>query len=133
MNGRAQGEAMTHSPYLLFHQTPETVRRIGARGGKAQARNRRERLGRSPIVLIPSTPPLLPRQETSAEAIAELDIVGVFSDYTSLQSQVWAVGATCGSFPGSSSSSLRAAASRSPLELLPTSTACKQPDAPMWC
>ena len=64
---------MTYSPYLLFHQTPETVRRIGARGGKAQARNRRERLGRSPIVLIPSTPPLLPRQETTAEAIAELD------------------------------------------------------------
>ena len=35
---------MTHSPYLLFHQTPEQLRRSGARGGKAQARNRRERL-----------------------------------------------------------------------------------------
>ena len=35
---------MTHSPYLLFHQTPEQLRRIGARGGKAQARNRREGL-----------------------------------------------------------------------------------------
>ena len=64
---------MAHSPYLLFHQTPETVRRIGARGGKAQARNRRERLSCSPFLLTPAPAPLLPRQETTAEAIAELD------------------------------------------------------------
>jgi hypothetical protein len=33
---------MTHIPYL-FHQTTEQMRRIGARGGKTQARNRRAR------------------------------------------------------------------------------------------
>jgi len=34
---------MIHFPYL-FNQTPEQLRRIGARGGKAQARNRGARL-----------------------------------------------------------------------------------------
>ena len=64
---------MTHSPYLLFHQTPEQLRRIGARGGKAQARNRREGLrGQRPtqsdiIVYLPRP------QQTTANAIAELD------------------------------------------------------------
>ena len=58
---------------LLFHQTPEQLRRSGARGGKAQARNRRERLhGPSPLrshILAPR-----PRsQQTTADAIAELD------------------------------------------------------------
>ncbi len=37
-------DPMNPSPYLLFHQSPEQLRRIGARGGKAQARNRRDRL-----------------------------------------------------------------------------------------
>ena len=37
-----QGDTMTHIPYL-FHQTTEQMRRIGARGGKTQARNRRAR------------------------------------------------------------------------------------------
>ena len=64
---------MTHSPYLLFHQTPEQLRRIGARGGKAQARNRREGLRRQP----PTQPHIiacLPQpQTTTADAIAELD------------------------------------------------------------
>ena len=35
---------MTDFSYLLFNQSPEQLRRIGARGGKAQARNRRARL-----------------------------------------------------------------------------------------
>ena len=35
---------MTNYPYILFNQSPEQLRRIGARGGKAQARNRRARL-----------------------------------------------------------------------------------------
>jgi hypothetical protein len=33
---------MNTYPYL-FNQSPEQLRRIGARGGKAQARNRRRR------------------------------------------------------------------------------------------
>jgi hypothetical protein len=34
---------MTSFPYLLFNHSPEQLRRIGARGGKAQARIRRTR------------------------------------------------------------------------------------------
>ena len=64
---------MTHFPYLLFHQTPEQLRRIGARGGKAQARNRREGLrGQLPTQSHIIAP--LPRpQQTTADAITELD------------------------------------------------------------
>jgi hypothetical protein len=35
---------MTHSPYLLFHQTPAQLRRVAARGGRASARNRRRKM-----------------------------------------------------------------------------------------
>ena len=63
---------MTHHPYLLFRQTPQQLRRVGARGGKATARNRRARLsaaGPPP----PETPaPQKPHRETAA-AIAALD------------------------------------------------------------
>jgi hypothetical protein len=34
---------MTNYPYILFNKSPEQLRRLGARGGKAQARNRRAR------------------------------------------------------------------------------------------
>ncbi len=64
---------MNHSPYLVFHQTPEQLRRAGARGGRAQARNRRDRLRAQP-----QTPPHLVTSHarpltTVAEAIAALD------------------------------------------------------------
>jgi hypothetical protein len=35
------GDDMTHYPYILFNQSPEDLRRIGARGGKAYGRNHR--------------------------------------------------------------------------------------------
>ena len=35
------GDDMTHYPYILFNQSPEDLRRIGARGGRAYGRNRR--------------------------------------------------------------------------------------------
>ena len=35
---------MTDDRRLLFHQTPAQLRRCGARGGKACARNRRQRM-----------------------------------------------------------------------------------------
>jgi len=38
-----KGNLMTN-PYALFRQTPQQLRRAGARGGKATARNRRARL-----------------------------------------------------------------------------------------
>jgi hypothetical protein len=37
----ASGDAMTNYPYILFNQTPEDLRRIGARCGRAYGRNRR--------------------------------------------------------------------------------------------
>ena len=61
---------MTHFRYFLFHQSAEQRRRVGARGGKAQARNRRGRL--QPQVL-PHSEVLLPLPETAAQSIAVLD------------------------------------------------------------
>jgi hypothetical protein len=34
---------MTNYPYILFNQSPEQLRRIGARGGRAYGRNQRAR------------------------------------------------------------------------------------------
>jgi hypothetical protein len=60
---------MNHSPYLLFHQSPEQLRRIGARGGKAQARNRRDRLSGEPRRPPQTAAPLLPAPQSTAAAI----------------------------------------------------------------
>jgi hypothetical protein len=64
---------MTSHAYILFNKTPEQLRRIGARGGKAQARNRRARL-QAPTQAQPHprAVPRLPAQ-TAAQAIAMLD------------------------------------------------------------
>ena len=62
---------MTDFPYLLFNQSPEQLRRIGARGGKARARNWRMRM-RQHAPPQPETNPSLPLQ-TVAQAIAALD------------------------------------------------------------
>jgi len=66
---------MTHYPYILFNQTPDSLRRIGARGGQAQARNRRARRA-----ALPAAPPVAgsaplpdPARETTAQAIAALE------------------------------------------------------------
>ena len=64
---------MTDHPYLLFNQSPEELRRIGARGGRAHGRNqrasRRAQLHR-PLEAIQRP---VPHVETIAEAIAALD------------------------------------------------------------
>jgi hypothetical protein len=67
-------KAMSPYPYILFNQTPDTLHRIGARGGKAQARNRRARRAAlpTPTVAGPPQPPDPPR-ETTAQAIAALE------------------------------------------------------------
>jgi hypothetical protein len=67
------GDPMNHSSYLLFHQSPEQLRRIGARGGKAQARNRREGLRAQPLIRPHIAAPFTPPQQTTAAAIAVLD------------------------------------------------------------
>jgi hypothetical protein len=63
---------MTNYPYILFNKSPEQLRRLGARGGRAYGRNQRVRRAQMP------TPPAagaLPAAhgETAAEAIAVLD------------------------------------------------------------
>ena len=64
---------MTHFPYILFNQSPEQLRRIGARGGKARARNRRARL-QAQTQVRPHRGAILPAQTpTTAQAIAVLD------------------------------------------------------------
>ena len=73
---------MTDFFYLLFNQSPEQMRRIGARGGKAQARNRRARLlthnealpCRAVVHPLPEHPlPEHPLPQTATQAIAGLD------------------------------------------------------------
>ena len=46
---------MTKYPYILFNQSPEDLRRIGARGGRAYGRNRRR--GRPSRVPFPAWKP----------------------------------------------------------------------------
>lgn len=64
---------MTNYPYILFNKSPEQLRRLGARGGKAHARNRRARLqGQTPALpqIIAGIDPLA---QTTAQAMAALD------------------------------------------------------------
>ena len=64
---------MTPFPYLLFNQSPEQLRRIGARGGKAQARNRRARQ-QAQAQLPPQTIVVIaPLAQTAAQASRVLD------------------------------------------------------------
>jgi hypothetical protein len=66
---------MAHDVYYQFFQTPEQALRVGARGGRATARHRRERLDGAAAVpreAAPGGPPRGPR-ETTAAAIALLD------------------------------------------------------------
>lgn len=64
---------MTLYPYILFNKSPQQLRGIGARGGRAYGRNRRARLS------APQTPqqqlvaPLASPVTTAARAIATLD------------------------------------------------------------
>jgi hypothetical protein len=68
-----QRKPMTNSPYFLFHQSLDQLRRIGARGGKAQARSRRLRL-QLPAHAQPRTVATInPVAATAAQAITILD------------------------------------------------------------
>jgi len=62
---------MTEYPYILFNKSPEQLRRLGACGGRAHARNLRARRA----VLPPSAtlPPAALPPETTAEAVHLLD------------------------------------------------------------
>jgi hypothetical protein len=58
---------------ILFNQTPEQLRRIGTRGGRAQARNWRARQRANQAAGLPVAHPAVPSLETTAQAIATLD------------------------------------------------------------
>jgi hypothetical protein len=58
--------------FYTFHTTPEQLRRVGARGGRAYGRNRRAR--RAPLATPPGiVPPRTAPPATTAESIAALD------------------------------------------------------------
>jgi len=61
-------------PDCLFRQTPAQLRRIGARGGRACARNRRARVRAVTAQPQKPVPPVARLAETTAEAIATLDL-----------------------------------------------------------
>ena len=63
---------MTDYSHILFHKTPQQLRLIGARGGKAFGRNERARRALLPAP-APAVPPAAPGRQTTAEDIAVLD------------------------------------------------------------
>ena len=63
---------MTDFSYLLFNQSAEQLRRIGSRGGKTQARNRRARL-LTHHEAQPCGAVFHPLPQTATQAIAALD------------------------------------------------------------
>ena len=66
------GEAMT--PYaIIFNQSPDQLRRIGARGGRAHARNWRARQHAPLAAGLPVVLPAMPPMATTAQAVAALD------------------------------------------------------------
>src|ERR1700684_3186842 len=67
-----QRNRMTNYPYILFNKSPEQLRLLGARGGRAYGRNQRDRRAQMP------TPPSSVRRrvapsETAAQASSLLD------------------------------------------------------------
>jgi hypothetical protein len=65
-------DTMTDYSYILFNKSPDQLRRLGARGGRAHARNRRARRGMLPELPEADSLQATPR-ETTAQAIALLE------------------------------------------------------------
>ena len=63
---------MPDYPYILFNKSPEQLRRLGARGGRAYGRNQRVRRAQMPTPPAAGALPAAPG-ETAAQAIAVLD------------------------------------------------------------
>ena len=72
MNGGAGETTMATYP-ILFNQTPDQLRRIGARGGRTRARNWHARQRAALAAAVPRVPPNQPPVETTPQAIASLD------------------------------------------------------------
>lgn len=58
---------------ILFDKPPDQLRHIGARGGRAHARNWRLRQRAARRTALPTAHPALPPSETTAQAIARLE------------------------------------------------------------
>ena len=67
-----KGHQLKNYPYLLFNKSPEQLRRLGACGGKANARNQRARRALVTAPLQP-VPPRPARRQTATQAITVLD------------------------------------------------------------
>jgi hypothetical protein len=63
---------MTNYPYILFNKSPEQLRLLGARGGRAYGRNQRDRRAQLPPPPAPAPRQVAPR-ETATQASALLD------------------------------------------------------------
>ena len=63
---------MTNYPHILFNKSPEQLRLLGARGGRAYGRNRRDRRAHLPPPPAPAPRQVAPR-ETAAQASVLLD------------------------------------------------------------
>jgi hypothetical protein len=63
---------MTNYPHILFNKSPEQLRLLGARGGRAYGRNQRDRRARMAPAPAPAPRPVAPC-ETAAQASALLD------------------------------------------------------------
>lgn len=64
---------MTNDPYILFNQSIQQCRQLGARGGRAHALNSRLRRWASASAPTPTIPVIQPPLETAAEANAAID------------------------------------------------------------
>jgi hypothetical protein len=66
------GDTMTNYPYIFFNKSPEQLRLVGARGGRAYGRSQRARLalGATPPQAVPRLAAL---PATTAESITVLD------------------------------------------------------------
>jgi hypothetical protein len=64
---------MPNSAYVLFNKSPEELRRLGSRGGRAYGRNQRARRRAAEQTAPHAVPTSAPSHETAAEAIAALE------------------------------------------------------------
>src|ERR1017187_6032709 len=64
-------QTMTEYPYILFNKSPEQMRILGARGGKAYGRNRRARRA-----LLADTPPAVPQRAQPQETAQSHSLSG---------------------------------------------------------
>jgi hypothetical protein len=69
---QSRSPELRNYPYILFNKSPDQLRRLGALGGKANARNQRARRALVPTPLQPVPPRSAPKK-TATEAILLLD------------------------------------------------------------